>query len=238
MYVFALMRKPFAIFAGRRNTSRRGLWIALYGPDGAGKSAVGDRLAVELADGFSRVQLHHLRIQPGHTSPQSAPVTQPHAQPSRGLALSYLKLLYMLAHAWLTHWLITLPSIEAGHLVIFDRYFLDYAIDPRRYRLHPRTIGFASLLGRLGPRPNLQFVLDVPAQELQRRKSEVSLAESERQRQEYAKRIGSRPNAVITNADRPPTDVATEIMRQVREYSDAESEVVSNPDLLASDLRQ
>ncbi len=237
MHIVALMRNSFTIATGPPALNRRGLWIALYGPDGAGKSAVAHRLAAELAAGFTSIELHHLRIQLGQAcSPTSAPVTSPHAEPSRGLALSCLKLLYMLAHAWLSHWRVTVPSTKAGSLVIFDRYFLDYTIDPRRYRLHPRSIGFASLLGRMAPRPDLQFVLDVPAGELQRRKAEVSLAESERQRHEYANGIGSLPESMVVNAALPVSEVVVEIMGKVREYPAARSDVLSEPNLVTSDL--
>ncbi len=200
-----------------RKLSGPGSWIALYGPDGAGKSAVVDRLATELAPFFSGVSLHHLRIRLSRTPEQEVPVTQPHAQRPRGLILSYLKLLYMFGHGWLTHLMPTLFWIPAGRLVIFDRYFLDYAIDPTRYRLAKESVGLASLLGRFTPRPDLQAILDVPAEELQRRKSEVSLAESKRQRQEYAKRIGRLPNTILVNADRPVAEVASEIAREVLE---------------------
>ena len=74
------------------------------------------------------------------------PVTQPHAQPPRGIILSCLKLLYMFLHGWLAHALSTLFWIASGQLVIFDRYFLDYAIDPQRYRLSATSVRLASLL--------------------------------------------------------------------------------------------
>ncbi len=195
---------------------RRGIWIALYGPDGAGKSAVAARLALALAPCFSGVVVRHLRISPA-AKPHSAAVTQPHAQLPRSMALSCLKLIYMFVHGWLAHLLVTLPCRAAGQLIIFDRYFPDYAVDPRRYRLAHASVGFASLLGRLVPQPDLQFVLDVPAAELHRRKDEVSLAESARQRSEYAARLGARRNTMLVNADRPVDDVVREVVTEVLE---------------------
>ncbi len=207
------------------------LWIALYGPDGAGKSAVGARLSDQLAPLFSRVELEHLRIPLGRSPKQNVPMTQPHSQPSRGVLLSYLKLLYMFGHGWLAHLLLTPFRVASGQLVIFDRYFLDYAVDPRRYRLAATSIGLASLLGRFSPRPDLQFVLDVPAEELQKRKHEVSLAESERQRQEYAQQIGHLPNSVMVDADRPVAEVASEIVAIVAELLQRRSEAEVKADL-------
>jgi thymidylate kinase len=222
-------RKQFPL-KRKRKLASSGLWIALYGPDGAGKSAVAARLAAELAPLFSAVDLHHLRIQSGRASQANVPVTQPHRQQPRGLILSYLKLLYMFAHSWLTH-LLTVTSIAAGRVVIFDRYFLDYSIDSRRYRLAAESVRFASLLGKLAPRPDLQFVLDVPARELQRRKSEVTLFESRRQRQEYVASIGHLPNAVVVNADRPIQQVASHIISEVLRYTHASSRLTAEAEL-------
>jgi thymidylate kinase len=202
-----------------RNAVGPGLWIALYGPDGAGKSAVTRQLRLALAPYFAGVPVHHLRLSLRGTRPQTAPVTQPHAQLPRGLALSYLKLIYMFAHGWLSHLLLTVPCRAAGQLVIFDRYFLDYAVDPRRYRLGEASVRLASLLGRFAPQPDLQFVLDVPADELQARKSEVSLSESARQRREYMVRLGALPNAVVVNADRPVVEVADEIVSGILRFA-------------------
>ncbi len=199
--------------------SRPGLWIALYGPDGAGKSAVAKHLRLTIAPYFDGVIVHHLRVPLWGAYQPAQPVTQPHAQLPRGPVLSYLKLVYMFLQGWLAHLLLTLPCRAAGRLVIFDRYFLDYAVDPRRYRLAAASVRFASLLGRFAPCPDLQFVLDVPAEELQRRKGEVSLGESERQRREYSQRPGSLQNASMVNADRPVAEVATEIASEVLELA-------------------
>lgn len=190
---------------------RRGLWIALYGPDGAGKSAVAARIATELASLFRGVQLHHLRIPLGRCEDKVTVITEPHAQPPRGLLLSCLKLSYMFAQSWLAHLVHVLVWLARGQLVLSDRYFLDYAVDPRRYRLTGATVRLASLLGDFSPQPDLQFVLDVPAAELQRRKPEVSLAESQRQRHEYAARIARLPNAILVNGERPLGEVASDV---------------------------
>ena len=214
-----------------RKTNTPGLWIALYGPDGAGKSSLAARLAAELEPWFSRVQLHHLRIPLWPSSRPSSIVTNPHAQPPRGPVLSYLKLVYMFAQSWPAHLLRTLPGLASGQLLIVDRYFLDYAVDPKRYRLAASSVGLASLLSRFAPQPDLQFVLDVPAQELQRRKSEVSLSESQRQRQEYAARIAVLPNALLVNANRPVDEVAVEITSDILEWLSRHSSVGTEADL-------
>ena len=208
-----------------------GLWIALYGPDGAGKSALADRLADDLGPFFPGLRLHHLRLPLWQSSRKSVMVTQPHAQPPRCLTLSCLKLFYMFAQSWLAHLLHVLSWLGSGQLVIVDRYFLDYTIDPQRYRLARSSVRLASLLGRFAPRPDLQFVLDVPAEELQRRKPEVSLCESRRQRYEYAARIARLPNGRLVNADRPMLQVELEITTAILQLQQRRFRAVKQADL-------
>ena len=175
------------------------------------------RLATALTPLFCTVRIHHLRVPLGRSAQTGVTVTAPHAQRPRGFALSCLKLLYMLAQSWLAH-LRVLAWRRRGQLVIVDRYFLDYAIDPQRYRMPASTVRLASLLGKLAPRPDVQFVLDVRGEELQRRKHEVSLSESRRQRAEYAARIGRLPNAVLLNAGRPVDTVTAEIIATLARF--------------------
>ena len=202
-----------------------GLWIALYGPDGAGKSAVRRALRPSslprsvvfsfIACGFRLAQsVAHCR---SHRS---------HARQPRGLVLSCLKLLYMFAQSWLAHLLRVLSWLARGHFVIADRYFLDFAIirnvtaSPRRASDWRRSWAGSHLT-------DLQFVLDVPANELQRRKPEVSLGESRRQRQEYAARIARLPNTALVNADRPVTDVSIDISREILQLRQCGSSTAS-----------
>ena len=71
-----------------------------------------------------------------------------------------------------------------GGLVLIDRFYYDFFVDQRRYRLRvPQSIV------RLGhfflKKPDLVVLLDAPAEVLQSRKQEVPLAETERQRTAY-----------------------------------------------------
>jgi thymidylate kinase len=194
---------------------RRGLWIALYGPDGAGKSGVAERLAWELTPYFPAIRRHHLRAEFLGARIAATTVTQPHAQTPRGVLLSCVKLQYLLLRCWLAHLVLVLPRVAAGELVIFDRYFGDYAIDPHRYRLPYELSFWAAVLSRFAPRPHRQFVLDVPGTELQRRKREVTPDESLRQRHAYVERLGRASNTIIISANRPISDVAGEIGNEI-----------------------
>ncbi len=192
-----------------------GLWLAFFGPDGAGKSGVIQRLEVCLGRSFVSTRRYHLRPHFRATQRLLPPVTNPHGKPPRGTLLSVAKLLMWFADCWAGHLLIVRPAIKSGGLVMFDRYFHDILIDPRRYRLPESALGFVRLLLKLMPIPNLCIVLDAPAEILQKRKTEVPFVESHRQRNEYLRLFNTQPNSLLIDASLPMDDVALQIGRVV-----------------------
>lgn len=118
-----------------------------------------------------------------------------------------LKLAYLTVDYWAGYWFRLRWSLRQGHLVLFDRYFDDYTIDPKRFRLPATLVPMARTLLRLLPEPDLYVLLDVAAKELQRRKAEVAFEESVRQRSEYLHRFEAIRNAVIVDAYRTPEEV-------------------------------
>jgi thymidylate kinase len=87
-------------------------------------------------------------------------------------------------------------------LVVFDRYYCDLLIDPRRFRSRaPRWL--AGAIAAMIPMPDLMLVLDAPAEVLQARKQEVPAEESARQAQayrEFAASGAAHGRAVVINA--------------------------------------
>jgi thymidylate kinase len=180
--------------------NRPGLWIAVFGPDGAGKSASIQCLTQELSLIFREIERFHFRFmfRPGWQD--SPPVTDPHGQPARGFLLSILKLLYWLADYWWGYMTVIRPALHNPTLILFDRYYHDVLVDPVRYRLPGSTLRFARFLAGLVPTPDLYILLDVPAEVLQQRKSEVACDESRRQRLAYLQMFHSVPNAFMVDA--------------------------------------
>jgi thymidylate kinase len=179
---------------------RPGLWIAVFGPDGAGKSAAIQRLTQELSLSFRDIEHFHFRPMFRGGCRDSPPVTDPHGKPPRGFLLSILKLLYWLADYWYGYAAVIRPALPNSTLILFDRYYPDVLVDPVRYRLPASTLWFAKLLARLVPLPDLCILLDVPAEVLQQRKPEVTCEESRRQRLAYLQMFHSLPNAFIVDA--------------------------------------
>ncbi len=201
--------------AQQLHRDRPGLWIAFFGPDGVGKSAVIERLPNELAGAFSGCAHFHFRPRFGARETEGEPVTAPHAQTPRGSLISYCKLLYWLLDCWLGYCFLVRPALRRSGLVIFDRYLPDLLVDPVRYRLPVSAMKFAFWLVKLAPQPDLWVLLDAPAETVQQRKPEVSPAESCRQHLAYLKLFESLRNALVIDADGPVEEVTREAAAKI-----------------------
>lgn len=168
-----------------RFTKPTGVIISVLGCDGSGKSTVIDQVMNNSNDfeAFRGYKYHHLfpsrRVAAG-----KPPVLNPHEQLPRSRFMSNVKLMYFLYKYSIGYWMIAYPQKTRSNLVIFDRYYYDILVDPRRYR-HNGSQFLTKLIGKIIPKPDLFFIIDAPAEVLQERKQEVTFEESKRQRQAY-----------------------------------------------------
>lgn len=190
------------------NSHKRGLWIALLGPDGVGKSAVIEHLHRRLQPGFDGVTHFHFRPRFRRCGQSLPPTTQPHDQTPRGTSLSVAKLVYWLIDYWWAYFVTIRPRQRKHGLIVFDRYCPDILVDPVRYRLPPQVMQFAQWMSRLAPRPDLYVLLDAPAEVVRHRKSELPLPELRRQRVAYLSLFQKLPCRLIASADSDVDEVA------------------------------
>ena len=209
----------------RRWFEPAGVIVAILGPDGAGKSTV-VRGLVETFDhslkvGFwGRKRLFHWRPQVFALAKTAGPVTNPHGKSPRGSVFSMAFLSIAFLDHWIGYILVTRPLVAKAHLVIFDRYFHDVLVDPRRYRYGGPT-WFAALLSRMAPEPDLVILLDAPEELILARKAELPPVEIQRQRRAYqGVHFKSAQKAVVrTDAGAGPTlcaslEIITDFMSQ------------------------
>ncbi|MEJ2199907.1 MAG: hypothetical protein P8X63_02670 [Desulfuromonadaceae bacterium] len=178
-----------------------GLVIALLGPDGSGKSTVGEGLVADLSPAFRGLRCFHLR--PGFlkaVSGSGTPVQDPHGQSARGGLASMVKALYFLIDYLVGYWLLLRPLKVRSHLLLFDRYYHDLFLDPKRYR-YGAPLCWARWVGKMVPEPDLFVVLDASVETIQSRKAEVSADETRRQRERYLDFAEEHPRCVVVRTD-------------------------------------
>jgi thymidylate kinase len=109
------------------------------------------------------------------------------------------------------------PTTFCDRLVLIDRYYYDFFVDQRRYRLK-----VPPALVRLGyhlvKKPDLVLLLDAPAEVLQSRKQEVPLAETQRQRDAYLALAHRLPNARVVNGAQAPDKVAADCIKFILDF--------------------
>jgi len=203
----------------RRWRRPTGLWVALLGPDGSGKTTLAQRLEQSPPAAFRRTLRFHLRPQLWPAGQGRPPVSEPHAQAPRCRLASAVKAVYYSAREWIGYLAQVRPALVRSTLVIADRCFDDILLDPRRYRMH----GAGSVMRRMRrllPRPDLSLVLLASAGAIAARKQEVPPAELDAQLagyREWAARTGS---AVLLDSEAGPERVyeqAQEIINNILE---------------------
>jgi thymidylate kinase len=199
----------------------RGLCIVLCGVDGCGKSTAGALLDERLKSLFAaeKIQRFHWKPPVFSTARRAArgPIKDPHGQSVRSPIAS---LAFFAVH-WTEFFLGSLFAIRRikrqGGLVLIDRFYYDFFVDQRRYRLN-----VAQSIVRLGytllSKPELAFLLDAPVEMLRQRKQEVALEETARQRAAFLQLFKRLPNGVIVDASQAPEKVADDITAAVRNF--------------------
>jgi thymidylate kinase len=197
------------------------LTVVLCGADGSGKSTAARAVLDGLGLTFPAQKVRQFHWKPPLFSArrQAArdPTTDPHGQPVRN---PFSSLCYFAFH-WLefllgSHLRIR-PVTFRGGLVLIDRYYYDFFVDQRRYRL-----SVPLFIVRLGffflKKPDLVLLLDAPADVLRRRKQEVAPAETERQRSAYRELVQGLGNGRVLDATQAPEKVSADINRVILEF--------------------
>lgn len=194
-----------------------GLHVAFLGPDGSGKSSVIDRVISDLAPAFRRTFSGHLRPRLGSEKGGYQPAIDPHGQDPRSLVVSIIKVFYYW-FIYLIGWFVDVhPKIVRSTLVLFDRYYHDMIVDPKRYR-YGGPIWLARWVGKLIPKPDLWILLDASPKVLQERKQEVPFSETTRQRKEYLKLVKGLKNGFVVDAAQDLNNVVADVNTVILDF--------------------
>ena len=191
---------------------RRGRYVVFTGPDGTGKSSVADGLSATVGR-FRPVRRFHHRLRILPATRQSLQVTtDPHGQSRYSAWVSRAKVLYLFLDE-LVGWMVRVRGfVGDGGWVVVERGWWDLVVDPHRYRLSAGGT-LAAWLGRFLPKPDHLVVLDAPVVIISRRKSELPIAELERQLGRWRELAAVLPEAVIVNAAEPLSQVLEAVTR-------------------------
>lgn len=205
-----------------------GYTIAFLGTDGSGKSTVINAITPILNEAFHNgIRYEHMR--PNHLpslavfmgkkkSDEPATVcSNPHGSKPAGLAGSLLRIsYYMLDYTWGYFRKVFLDKAFKTHIWIFDRYYYDYLIDPRRGRISlPKW--FLKFYGFFVPTPDLILCLGGDPEKIYARKPETSLEEVTRQTKVLKKFCDSNKKAVWVDTTTTPQESIDTAMKAIQE---------------------
>lgn len=205
-----------------------GAFLVVLGPDGVGKTTFIAGLRMQLTilqdKDIDNIQLLHFRphLIPNINKLLTGKVeiigdfNNPHSAPPAGKFSSLLRISYYSLDYFLGYWLKLRQNMIQGRTIIFDRYFYDFIVDPRRSRLSLPTWAPQLFIWMI-PKPDLVFVLDAPPAEIRRRKQELPIEEIERQIGAYRKLAADAPTRFFRiDASQPPeamVDAALQVLR-------------------------
>jgi thymidylate kinase len=191
-----------------------GFSVVFTGADGSGKSTIIQGIEPVMQAALHKIpKYEHLRpnLLPSIAklfgrNAATGPVTDPHASSQSGFIGSLLRLFYYSLDYILGYWFKVYPTlVRKQNLYVFDRYYYDYLIDPRRSRIRlPRWIIKAVLF--FIPEPNLILCLGADPAVIHARKPELPLGEVARQVAELKRFCGSNKRAVWIDTGCPIED--------------------------------
>ena len=197
--------------------SPTGVFIALLGPDGVGKSSLISQLTAAVGGAFPEQRVFHFRPMLFWSRKGTGPVTDPHGKPRRPAWQSMAKICSLVLDYCFGYRFLVRPMLRRSGFVVFDRYLYDLWVDTKRYR-YGGPLWLARLVCYLVPTPDLLFVLSAPPEVIIARKSEVPLQDLRLLCSAYQRIVNELPNAVPINMDRSLGEAVTEASQAIIEH--------------------
>lgn len=213
----------------RRSTRMPASFLAVVGPDGVGKTTFinlfQEELSRILVKNKDNVRVNHFRP---HLLPNIKQIfsgkqydsskeefSKPHRATPASTPSSLLRLVYYWVDYIIGYWLLNRRECANGAVLIFDRYFYDFVVDPRRSRIN-LPVWIRNFFLNLTPQPDIVIFLDCDPETVYARKQELERDEIERQLKEYRKLASKFPNRFIRlNAQQLPEASCLQALREI-----------------------
>lgn len=201
----------------RRIMQPTGLMVVFLGLDGSGKSTVMARVLQDLGGVFRGGRCYHQRPRVLWAGVEDRTVRGPRPMPRRNRLASLVKLALWAADYWMGFLCEIFPRLVQSGLVLFDRYYYDLLVDPRRYRYGGPPVA-ALALGRVLPRPDLVILLDAPEAVSDARRRDGDFRSAAHLRPAYIALVRSLRAGRIVDAARPIDAVVAEVERVILQF--------------------
>jgi len=190
--------------------SPRGRFLIFAGTDGSGKTTLVRELLAKIGPRFrdGAVEEHHLRpgvipqisslFHGGKPAYSIEDMSDPHRSTPSGFVGSALRTMYYWVDYFVGYPMRILPRRRRNSLIVYDRWFYDHVVDPRRFRIalgHP----LPAMLKRFLAKPDQLIVCTAQPETVLQRKQELAPQEVARQVEEFQAFAAREPRATLVN---------------------------------------
>jgi thymidylate kinase len=201
-----------------------GAFVVFVGLDGSGKTTVARKLCMLGVEQQRFNAIRYFHWQPRLFGGPEFPLPEPEnvarkkpLQPNAVRAVvSVVRLVKNLAQANLAYRLRTRRLLRRGTLVVVDRYYYNYFLDPVSVKYYGPNWVLERLAKRF-PRPDLVVVFKAPAEVLRSRKQELTSEEITRQMAVLEKVQFNARELMVVDACQPPLKTAEGVLKRAGE---------------------